>query len=92
MSLFDDLNKVFCDLISILDKGLSACWNVFMSFLISIKVMPFFQKRPIAMLWFIILLCFLLPRISIFILCMGYSALNRGVKADDKFIILVNKE
>ena len=83
----DDLNKCFSDGLELLGRILTILWNTFMRALIVLNVMPFFTKRPKLMPWFIVLLCCIVPPVTLALLGMSFMALAHGVRAEDNFIV-----
>ncbi len=82
----DNLNSCFNDGLDLLGRIFTILWNMLMRALIVLKVMPFFTKQPKLMPWFIVLLCCIVPPITLVLIGMSFMALAHGVCAEDNFI------
>lgn len=82
-----DINQIFLDLMSIIERFLITLWNTLMQLFKNIGMMPFLRKHPKALVWTIILSMFLFPPVGLIIAGMGIVAVSKEVKAEHDFII-----
>jgi hypothetical protein len=91
-SFEQEIEQIGRDAVPILTRFFVAIWNLLMRGLIAVGIMPVFRKQP----WLHAVLIFLVmaaaPYVGVFFLIAGLVAGSHGAKADNDFVVSLNKK